>query len=160
MTRNANCSIIFCFLVNNWLHFPKEASSQIPYLYNRISLIRASKISYSTYKCTQMHTRLAQWHPKFIPNTVKHDLYSQSLHLTYICIRFRHDFHNWPFWSHRNHCTPCIVQQLWSFTVFRFSERKIWDLSQRKCMLLEGNGIFISHMVHILGYLQSSVGKS
>ena len=77
------------------------------YLYNRVSLIRASNIL-----CIQMHTKyLTQCCPKVIPSGVKLSLLGHSLHPTRHCILFGPTLLQLAIMGpHNNQFTPNTVQ--------------------------------------------------
>ena len=77
------CNYLVTFFSLFFFLSPKRRVSQTPYLYSRVSLIRASKSFTLIRMCTK---RLTQWHLKVIASGVKHHLSSQPLHPTYHCI--------------------------------------------------------------------------
>ena len=113
--KNASCFQIL-FLVDNQLHFPKEASQSNP-------LFCTLESPLSILLCIQIHTKwLTQWHPKVIASGVKQHLSNQSMHPTYHCILFGPPLLQLAISGpHKNHSTPSLLHQQWSFTVFGFS---------------------------------------
>ena len=79
------------FHVSSYLHFSKEASKSVPYLYRRVSVIGVSK--YLTLH-TNVHGTINSMAPKNDPSSVKQDISGPSLHMGYHCILSSHHFNN------------------------------------------------------------------